>query len=171
MGKKLICFILLMASIHSAKSQIEGELLVGLTNVTTTEMNNITNMPIGALVFNTTESSVYHYDGSDWIKLQGNTLATVEEKTADYTLTANDNGKIFAFNNATEVVLNVPAGLPVGFNISVYQIGDGKVRFQEATGVSIKNRQLRFKTAGIDAGAGLVAIATNVFHLTGDLKK
>ncbi|WBX72835.1 hypothetical protein PG913_07935 [Tenacibaculum pacificus] len=96
-------------------------------------------------------------------------LAMIINKTSDYTLTLSDNGNVLTFNSTTDITLTVPTGLPIGYNISIYQIGTGKVTIQG--GATILNRLSRFKTAGKDAGAGLIATGTNIFHLTGDLKK
>jgi len=90
-------------------------------------------------------------------------------KSSDYTLQSSDNGAVFTFNSTSEVTLTVPSGLPTGFNVSIYQISTGKVIISGVTGVSIKNRLSRFRTAGKDAGAGLVSTATDIYHLTGDL--
>ena len=94
----------------------------------------------------------------------------VVNKTSNYTLKASDNGKVFTFNSTSAITLTVPSGLFVGFNISIYQTNTGKVTISGATGVNILNRLNRFKTAGKNAGAGLVCTSSNSFHLTGDLK-
>jgi hypothetical protein len=106
--------------------------------------------------------------GTDWIDLR---QATVENKTVNYTLSTNDNGKVFTFSSTTSITLTVPNGLPVGFNISIYQTNTGQVTVKGARGVTILNRLSRFKTAGLHAGAGLICTSTNNFHLTGDLKR
>ena len=96
-------------------------------------------------------------------------LPTVVPKTASYALVASDNGKVFTFSSSTDVILTVPTGLPIGFNVSIYQIGAGTVTV--SGGTTILNRLSRFKTAGLSAGAGLIITATNTAHLTGDLKR
>ncbi|SEB37097.1 hypothetical protein SAMN04489761_0224 [Tenacibaculum sp. MAR_2009_124] len=103
---------------------------------------------------------------------QWNDPATAEvvNQVSNYTLTANDNGKVFTFNSTGNLTLTVPSGLPIGFNISIYQINTGRVTISGAGGVSILNRLSRFTTAGQHAGAGLVSTSTNNFHLTGDLR-
>jgi len=106
--------------------------------------------------------------GTDWIDPP---LPMVLVKTGDYTLSSSDNGSILTFNDTNLMTLTVPLGLAVGYNVSLYQIGIGQVTIVGSGGVSIKNRLSRFKTAGKDAGIGLVSTATNIFHLTGDLKK
>ncbi len=106
--------------------------------------------------------------GTDWVDLN---LASVVNKTSNYTLVASDNGKVITFNSASNVTLTVPTGLPIGYNISIYQTGNGRVTISGAGGVTVLNRLSRFITAGRDAGAGLVATSTNTFHLTGDLRR
>jgi len=165
-----ICLFFLLASFVSY-GQIEGELLLGLVNATTVEMNATINPIQGSLLYNTDEERIYQYNGTSWDKLLIDGRATVEAKTANYTITTADAGKVFTFDSTADVTLTAGAGLPIGFNISVYQIGDGQVTIIGAGGVSIKNRLSRFKTAGKDAGVGLICTATNTFHLTGDLKK
>ena len=104
----------------------------------------------------------------------GNTVTlsssfTVSAKTASYTLSTTDNGAVITFNSATNMVLTVPSGLPIGFNISVYQLGTGTVTFT-GSGTTLNNRLSQFTTAGKDAGANLVATAVDSFHVTGDLE-
>ncbi len=94
----------------------------------------------------------------------------VVNRTSNYTLTANDNSKVFTFSSASDLTLTVPSGLPIGFNISIYQTGTGRVTITGAAGVTVLNRLSRFRTAGQHAGAGLVSTSTNSFHLTGDLR-
>ncbi|MGB1040151.1 MAG: hypothetical protein ACPGVD_04700 [Flavobacteriales bacterium] len=108
-------------------------------------------------------------DGS--LKLLSPYLVRVIAKTADYTISMGESSAVITFNSSTPVTLTIPAGLPVGYNISVYQIGAGQVTIVGAGGVTLKNRLSTFKTAGKDSGAGIICTSTNVFHITGDLKK
>ena len=68
---RLIIFIGVLFMSMSTFGQIEGGLLLGLTNATTTEMNAVSGPIQGSLIYNTTESSVFHYDGSTWINVGG----------------------------------------------------------------------------------------------------
>ncbi|MFS4494797.1 hypothetical protein [Maribacter sp. 2308TA10-17] len=169
--KKLLFLVFLAGSVHCGMAQIEPELLVNITSATSAEMLNITTETEGALIFNTNDKRIYEFDGTNWLRLEVEGNALVESKTENYQITALDAGKVFVFNSAADVSLTIPSGLSVGFNISVYQIGDGQVTVIGGAGVTIKNRLSRFKTAGKDAGMGLICTATDVFHLTGDLKK
>ena len=116
---------------------------------------------------------------------KGTTTAWIDPKlvdvlplTASYTLTLADSGKVITMNNDGPTVITVPSTLPVGYNVSIYQLGAGTVTITGASGVNVVNRLSRFKTAGPNAGVGLVGTAAAVaggnattFHLTGDLKK
>lgn len=107
-------------------------------------------------------------DGTNWqlIAKTPKNYASVETKTGNYVLTAADNGKVINFNSGTAVTLTVPNDLPVGFNISIYQMGAGEVTVIG----SRENRLGRYKTAGQYAGAGIVTLAVGTNILTGDLK-
>ncbi|MGB5320439.1 hypothetical protein [Eudoraea sp.] len=65
--KKIKFAIITIISCWSSYSQIEAGLLLGLTNATTTEMNAITGTITGSLIYNTTDQSVYQYNGSNWL--------------------------------------------------------------------------------------------------------
>lgn len=167
---KIFKLLILVSIPFISNAQIDGSLLLGLRNATTQEMTTVSNPIEGSLIYNTTDSRTYQFNGTNWDKISISPT-TVSAKTADYTLTINDNESILTFDSATDITLTIPGNLPIGFNISVYQIGTGKVLLYGASGVTIKNRLSRFKTAGIDAGIGLISTATNIFHASGDLKK
>jgi len=139
--------------------------------VNATDIATITSPTKGSLIYNTTEDAVFQYNGTNWGKVDTtNALPSVTTKTASYTLTTTDNGNILTFDSAIDVKIEIPSGLPIGFNVSVYQTGEGKVHFVGDL-ITLKNRLSRFITAGKDAGAGLVCTGRDIFHLTGDLKK
>ena len=108
-------------------------------------------------------------DGS--LKLLSPKFVRVITKTSDYTISLGESGAVITFNSASPVTMTIPSGLPIGYNISVYQIGSGQVNIIGAGGVSVKNRLLTFRTAGKDSGVGIVSTATNIYHVTGDLTK
>ncbi len=168
---KSILSLLLFFCSHTAISQIDALSLLGLPTAPTADINAIPIATIqeGALVFDSDTKKVYQFNGTEWKEFLQS--PSVFNKTGNYTLAAGDNLNILTFNSATDVTLTIPAGLVIGFNVSVYQIGNGKVTITGAGGVTVKNRLSRFKTAGLDAGIGIVCTATNVFHVTGDLKR
>lgn len=162
-------FLLVLFCTVSLSAQIDDNALFKLEGATQTTISGLTPSGEGNFIYNTTDKKVYVFDGTSWRKLLF--APQVFEKTGNYTLVASDDGNVITFNSATNVTLTVPAGLAVGFNVSVYQIGVGRVTITEAGGVSVRNRLSRFITAGQNAGVGLMCTATNVFYATGDLRR
>lgn len=67
--KKVIVLVLFFLFIElSAQTPTAGD-LVGIHNVTTTEMNSITNPIEGSMVFNTTTKSIHFYSNSAWVEI------------------------------------------------------------------------------------------------------
>lgn len=106
-------------------------------------------------------------DGS--LKILITQYAKVISKVASYTLRNIESGMVFTFNSVTDVTLTVPAGLPIGTNISIYQLGAGVVTIIPGTGVTLNHRLNFRRTAGLHAGVGVLSTAQDVYHLTGDL--
>jgi len=165
--RKMHFIIVLFCAVLVNAQPFEDDLVFRLNAGTQTEMNNIIPT-LGMMVYNSTDKKVYYYDGTQWVGID---KARVVPKTGNYTLQASDDSAVLTFDSTTDVTLTIPAGLPVGFNVSVYQINTGKVIISGTAGVGVKNRLSRFKTAGKDAGIGIVSTAINIFHVTGDLKK
>ena len=62
-------FVALLLTCSSIDAQIDDGQLLGLINATTTEMNAISSPIEGSLLYNTTEKSVFQYNGSIWEKI------------------------------------------------------------------------------------------------------
>lgn len=166
--KKIIFIISLLFSANiDAQTPSSDELVLIHNVVDDAAMNNITPLE-GALIYNLTSKRLYKFNGTQWIKIA--VTPTVKEVTTSYTLLVSDDSNIITVNSTTDVTLTVPSGLPIGYNVSIYQTGTGRVTIQ-GSGATVKNRLNRFRTAGIDAGIGIVATNTNIFHITGDLKR
>jgi hypothetical protein len=166
---KITFFITAMIMITSQVNAFDdGAYVFRLESGTQIQMNATANPQAGNMVYNTTDKKVYYYDGTQWVNRE---KARVIPKATSYTVQASDGGAVLTFDNTADVTLTIPAGLPIGFNVSIYQLNTGKVLVVGSGGVAVKNRLSRFKTAGKDAGIGLVCTSTDVCHLTGDLKK
>lgn len=63
---KKILFYILVLTLCSTNAQLEGSLLMGLTNATTAEMNATTDPVEGSILYNSDENEVFVYDGSQW---------------------------------------------------------------------------------------------------------
>jgi hypothetical protein len=76
--KVLITSVLLLAIVQFTNAQIDGTLILGLTQVTTSEMNSIINPSEGSILYNTTDKTIYQYNGSSWT-----TIAILPSDLAD----------------------------------------------------------------------------------------
>jgi hypothetical protein len=165
--KKIIQIILLTVPFVAFATTTDE--LVQIHALTTAERTAL-SAPIadGTLAFDSTIKKLYVYADATWKELVF--TPKVLEKTGDYTLGQGDNGAILTFNSSTAITLTIPSGFPVGYNVSVYQGDTGKVTIA-GSGTTVKNRLSRFRTAGKDAGVGIVCTASDVYHLTGDLRR
>ncbi len=169
MKKTFLFLSLLFWSVFGFSQIPEANQLIQIHNVSNSEMNSITNPITGSVVYNTEQKRIYQYDGTDWLEIVV-VKPTIKALTGNYTLIPLDNGKVLTINSLSATTLTIPSGLPIGFNVSVYQIGNGEVTIV-GSGTTVKNRLQRFKTAGLDAGVGVICTGTNVFYVTGDLRK
>lgn len=64
--KKILFTILLPVVSGFSYAQIDGTLLLGLTHATTSEMNAISNPVEGSIIYNTTDKTVYQFNGNQW---------------------------------------------------------------------------------------------------------
>lgn len=66
-----ILTLITLITFITAKAQIDGSLLLGLTPVTNTEMAGVTTPVTGSLVYNTNANQVFQYNGSSWQSVGG----------------------------------------------------------------------------------------------------
>lgn len=96
----------------------------------------------------------------------------IVNKTASFTLSASENGKVINCDLGSRIDITIPAGLTAGFNCRVVQKGVGRVRFL-TDGTTTLNS---YQTTGNEPNAvigrygvvDLVNTSTNAYHLTGD---
>ncbi len=162
-----LCFFI-FSSVFSY-GQIDAGSVLGLPNGSLANINTISSPTEGNMAYANDANKVYVFDGTLWREVMF--VPKVIALTSNYTLSLSDNASILTFDSTTDVTLTVPSGLPLGFNVSLYQINTGKVTIAAGAGASVKNRLLRFRTAGLDAGVGIVCTSTDTYHVTGDLKR
>lgn len=85
---------MLFAPIIASYSQIEANLLLGLTSATTTEMNAITGPLEGTILYNATEKRMYLYNASLWEKIPDITDLLPATYTPGSILFANNLGAL-----------------------------------------------------------------------------
>lgn len=171
--KYLLVASFLCLSAFAKAQTIDAELITVIKQNGASGSSEITNVSgtvlEGSLLYDSTRKGGYIYDGADWRRIYF--APRVDEKTANYTLLPSDDGNVLKFTGASDVTLTIPAGLDIAFNISVYQLGTGKVTITAASGATVNNRLSRYVLAGQNAGAGIICTATNTYHVTGDLKR
>lgn len=105
--------------------------------------------------------------------LKEDKLLPILPKTDNYTLTAADKSKILTMDAGTNKILTLPNNsdepIPVGFRILCDQLGEGKIVFLPATGVTLTSYQNGDSTAGQFARGHLHKVATNTWWLNGEL--
>jgi hypothetical protein len=90
--------------------------------------------------------------------------------TNNYTLSDAENGSVLLFTSTTDISVNVPNTLPVGYNVIIHQIGAGVITLIPMTGVNLNNRLNLNKTAGQFAMISLIKYDVGNCIISGDLK-
>jgi hypothetical protein len=92
----------------------------------------------------------------------------ISDKTASYTLTASDNGKIITVNSSSATTITVGTAVgAVGFSCTIIQLGTGQVTI--AASSTTLNSYNGLKIVGQHGAASIVAYATNTFNVSGNL--
>ena len=141
------------------KDATSGKLYIGLRDGTLQEIN-------GTLTLS----------GNQLTLTPGNTISlnlgftSVESKTASYTLTSADNGKIIEFNSSSALTCTIPSTLSVGFQVSITQRGIGQVTFV-GSGITLRNAYNFTKSAKQYSKVGIeIAFSGNEAILSGDMQ-
>ncbi|MGB5646976.1 hypothetical protein [Muriicola sp.] len=146
---KVVFFTLLTFLFCSGTfAQIDPGLLLGLTNATTTEMNAIASPVTGSILYNTTNSAVYQYNGASWVMVggatnswtaQGNTgiseltdfVGTTDLK--DLVLKSNNTEKLRLVKDRNQVLIN-QATVFNSHPLVIKANGVDVLAFEDATG-------------------------------------
>lgn len=110
-------------------------------------------------------------DGTAVVK-QG--LPIINESGTSKTLALTDNGGYIVTSNGSAVTITVPpnssVAFPTGSEVVVFQGGAGQVTFAAGSGVTIRSKDSNLKITAQYAAATLKKIATDEWHLLGDLE-
>lgn len=99
-------------------------------------------------------------------------LKDITTKTASFTLSNSESGKVINCNSGSRIDITIPAGLTAGFNCQVVQKGSGRVRFLTDATTTLNS----YHATGSEPNAvigrygvvDLVNTATNAYHLDGN---
>lgn len=107
-------------------------------------------------------------------EILGQIAGQQQQTGTTYTLVLADKGKIIEIANAAAIALTIPpnssVAFPVGTLFNVTQTGAGVITFTAGAGVTIQQRQSKFRTGGQWAMATLYQQAANVWVLGGDVQ-
>lgn len=101
-----------------AFAQIDPGQLLGLINATTAEMSAISGPIAGSVIYNTTDSSIYQYNGASWVivgqsgpqgpqGIQGIQGIPGDPATDDQTLSTNNSAGNISITGGNTITLNV----------------------------------------------------------------
>lgn len=85
------------------------------------------------------------------------------------TLESGINGEVLLIDSGTTTTITVPTGLPVGYSLTIIQLGTGSVGFTTNAGVTLNSYSNFYNLAGIHASASLLSYSSNIFNLAGNL--
>lgn len=91
--------------------------------------------------------------------------ANVATISANYSITAADNGKVIQSTGGTAISVAIPTGLPTGFNCTVVQMGAGQITF---TGTYL-NRTGFNKSASQYSVVSILHLGSNSIIVTGEM--
>jgi hypothetical protein len=91
--------------------------------------------------------------------------ANVLNISANYPLTAADNGRIIQSTSASAITVTIPTGLPTGFNCTIVQMGAGQITFSG----TYLNRTGFTKTASQYAVVSILHLGSNSIIVTGEM--
>jgi hypothetical protein len=94
---------------------------------------------------------------------------SVDDKTANYTIVAGDNGKVIRLTGATGRTFTIANVLSIGQRIDFLQDGTGQITFAAGSGVTLRSVDNKLKTNKQYSGATVICVASGVYHIIGDV--
>ncbi len=104
-----------------------------------------------------------------WEAINFNGTKVNNQVGTNYTLTSTDLGQTITFNNKSNIILNVPTGLPEGFNCKIIQVGMGIVSVK-AAGTKVNNANNFTRSSGQFASFNILMYAPDVFLTEGKMQ-
>mgnify|MGYP003669110171 CR=1 FL=1 len=166
------------AFIASAGAPVQS--VAGRTGTVTLSNTDVSGLGTAALLNSgPSDGNVVVLDATGLPAVDGSQLTGISfafkditTKTASFSLSASESGKVINCNSGSRIDITIPAGLTAGFNCRVVQKGLGRVRFL-TDGTTTLNS---YHSTGSEPNAvigrygvvDLVNTATNAYHLDGN---
>jgi hypothetical protein len=93
----------------------------------------------------------------------------ITSSASGITLESIINGEVLLIDSGTATTVRVPTGLPVGYSLTIIQLGTGAVGITSNAGVTLNSYSSYRNLAGQHASASLLSYASDVFNLSGAL--
>ncbi len=91
--------------------------------------------------------------------------ANVASISANYPITAADNGKVIQSTGSSAIIVTIPTGLPTGFNCTIVQMGAGQITFSG----TFLNRTGFTKSASQYSVVSILHLGSNSIIVTGEM--
>lgn len=98
-----------------------------------------------------------------------NSNVLFDNRTSNFNFDSSMNSKMILVDSSVNITGTLPLNLNNGYNISVTQIGAGKITITGDNGVQIRQRLGLYTTAGQYAVISLIHRGSNEYLLYGDL--
>lgn len=95
------------------------------------------------------------------------TAQTVEDKSANYSLSSGDEGKLIT--NSAAITITVDDVLSVGEQVDFLQNSADVITFAAGSGVTLNSKDSALTTGGQYAPASVKCVASGVYVLVGDI--
>lgn len=132
----------------------------------TSRDTDITSPVEGQFVYLTASDELLKYDGSSWVDAVAASTA-VQEKSANYTLTAGDAGSYIYVTAAATIT--IPDVLAVGETVNIISTTADAVDFAAGGSVTLNSKEGLVALTGQYSGASITKKAANSYFLVGDL--
>jgi len=132
----------------------------------------------GLITYVTGNQNLYVFQGNNnWEKIVTTNVDSITNLNTNFIFSNNFNGQVLYVNSDQNITATLPAfglglsNLSTGYNVSVVQLGDGNIIFNNgsANGGFFRNRLNLNRTAGKYAVASILRLNTTEFLLYGDL--
>jgi FG-GAP repeat len=109
------------------------------------------------------------FSGTPTFKSGINSNILFNTQSANFSFDSSMNGKMILINSAAVVTGTLPVGLQDGYNVSLTQVGAGKITIAATSPASRQQRLGLYSSAGQYAVISLINTGSNGFLLYGDL--
>lgn len=150
------------------------------SNLNTIAANGANRYP-GLITYVTGDQNLYVFQGGtpgNWEKIVTTNVDSITNIDSNFSFSASHNGQVLYVNSDIIITGTLPSfgiGLnliPSGYNVSVVQVGNGNIVFDNGNSVNgafFRNRLNLNRTAGKYAVASILRLNQTEFLLYGDL--